>query len=101
MSASDKPINIASVLDNLKMYFEINTPITKSIISDRKYPNKSKKSKYLMGAKAKNSMHNAGIQTSITNLFIAKAAATSKVRILPSKKPNAPIAKIGKTAVLK
>jgi hypothetical protein len=37
----------------------------------------------------------------MTNLFIAKAAATSKVRILPSKKPNAPIAKIGKTAELK
>jgi hypothetical protein len=41
------------------------------------------------------------MQTSMTNLFMAKAAVTSKVRILPSKKPNAPIAKIGKTAVLK
>ena len=101
MRASEKPINIASVFDNLKMYFEINTPIKKSIISDRKYPNKSKKSKYSMGARAKNSMHNAGIQTSMTNLLMAKAAATSKVRILPSKKPNAPIAKIGKTAELK
>ena len=54
-----------------------------------------------MGARAKNSIHNAGIQTSMTNLFMAKAEATSKVRILPSKKPNAPIANIGKTAVLK
>ena len=101
MSANARPINIASVFDNLKKYFEINNPIKKSIISDRKYPNKSKKSKCLMGARAKNSMHHAGMQTSMTNLFIAKAAVTSKVRILPSKKPNAPIAKIGKTAVLK
>ena len=101
MSASARPINIPSVFDNLKIYIEINTPSKKSIISDRKYPNKSKKSKCLMGARAKNSIHNAGIQTSMTNLFMAKAEATSKVRILPSKKPNAPIAKIGKTAVLK
>ena len=101
MSASARPINIASVFGNLKIYFEINTPSKKSIISDRKYPNKSKKSKCLMGARAKNSIHNAGIQTSMTNLFMAKAEATSKVRILPSKKPNAPIAKIGKTAELK
>ena len=101
MSASARPIYIASIFDNLKIYFEINTPIKKSIISDKKYPNNSKKSKCLIGAKAKNSMHNAGMQTSMTNLFIAKAAATSKVRILPSKKPNAPIANIGKTAVLK
>ena len=79
----------------------MNTPIKKSMSSERKYPNKSKKSKCLMGAKAKNSMHNAGMQTSMTNLFMAKAEATSKVRILPSKKPNAPIAKIGKTAELK
>ncbi len=54
-----------------------------------------------MGARAKNSMHNAGMQTSMTNLFMAKAEAASKVRILPSKNPNAPIAKIGKTAELK
>ena len=101
MSANARPINIASVFDNLKIYFEINNPIKNSIISDRKYPNKSKKSKCLMGARVKNSTHNAGMQTSITNLFIAKAAVTSKVRILPSKKPNAPIAKIEKTAELK
>ena len=54
-----------------------------------------------IGAKARNSIHRAGIQTSITNLFIENAAATSKVRILPSKKPKAPIAKMGKTAVPK
>ncbi len=99
MSARAKPINTASEFNNLKIYFEINNPSENSITSDIKYPNKSKKSKLSIGAKAKNSTHRAGIQTSITNLFIEKAAATSKVRMLPSKKPNAPIAKMGKTAV--
>ena len=101
MRARAKPINRASEFTNLKIYFEITTPSENSIISERKYPNKSKKSKLSIGAKAKNSIHRAGIQTSITNLFIENAAATSKVRILPSKKPNAPIAKMGKTAVPK
>ena len=101
MRARAKPINRASEFTNLKIYFEITTPSENSIISERKYPNKSKKSKLSIGAKAKNSIHRAGIQTSITNLFIEIAAATSKVRILPSKKPNAPIAKMGKTAVPK
>ena len=101
MRARAKPINRASEFNNLKIYFEINTPSENSITSERKYPNKSKKSKLSTSAKAKNSIHRAGIQTNITNLFIENAAATSKVRIFPSKKPNAPIAKIGKTAVPK
>ena len=83
MSASARPINIPSVFDNLKIYVEINTPSKKNNF-DRKYPNKSK-NQMLMGARAKNSMHNAGMQTSMTNLFMAKAAVTSKVRICQAK----------------